>query len=1124
MKFKILTFNWHEPYICLLAKMGHEFIVAEPEIQPGNIRRWDVNMRPVPGNVKVVSTREAEVLLEKGSLDLAIAHNVKDLIWLGEFSLPKVMVFHNRLTTELQLSNQPIDRLNYLHTLQPLLQNVEKVFISESKRKDWGLEGNVILPGVDLDDYRGYTGETRSLLRVGNLLKERDLMMGFSAGQAVMNGSPCITLGLNPTLEGSRLSRGWEDLKEHYKRCRVYLNATVDEFEDGYNLAMLEAMATGMPVVSTANRTSPVVDGVNGFVSDDISHLKKHAEELLSDPEKARKMGEAARKTVLEKFPLEAFLNSWQSTIHNAALNYLKNNGVSMGEDEARLPFHKKTKKNILMDYVSYPPTTAFYMERALRKSHNVITCGAMITPEIKRLWNLEALKWEASPQDIFRAAGVPIADTLSRLPEKWRPDFYLWVETGLDTIPEGLETLSVPKACYLIDTHINKEKHLEIARRFDFVFLTQKAYVEEFKSKGHANVQWLPLACDPEIHGKTENEKLWDVGFVGSVTPSHARRKRLLDAVENNFDLNTDRKFMDEMAGVFCQSRIVFNNAIRDDLNMRVFEALCSGSMLVTDEAQGSGLTELFKDGEHLAVYHDDSLLDTIQYYLDRPEERERIAERGRREVLERHTYEHRAKFLVSSLEEYFEKNPEALETEDTAKPRSYYENIRYDVVPLVPKDAKCILEVGCAGGQTGKVLKELNGAFVAGLELNPEAARQARTVLDDVVVGNIETLKLPYQEKCFDCIVMADIIEHLAEPEAALNKLKKYLKPGGSLVASIPNVQFFGVLSQLAEGNWTYQKEGILDETHLRFFTYKEIEKLFKKAGFEITRVEETLDPQYKNFEGGSEGTLKIGRMTLSDLTPEEMRRFFVFQYKIAAKLQDVPKEDKRETGQKDLVGNLLREAKDQIQNGKLEAGVESYEKILAVQPQCEEALVGKANCQMRLKMFSEAEIDYSLAIKYYPESVDAWFGLGVLATHRGEFERALKFLSRALKCEPKHEKALCASAMASSQAGLEKEAMDHCVRVLEINLENGQALKLLLDLSYARNEFSQAEIVLKQLAERYPANFQFLFGLAGVQFKLNHFEEAQKNLEALLTKDPENEDAQQMMACLSDKIPVQ
>ncbi len=1119
MKFKILTFNWHEPYICLLAKMGHDFIVAEPEIQPGKIRRWDENMRPVPENVTVVSAGEAEGLLEKGSLDLAIAHNVKDLIWLREFSLPRVMVFHNRLTTEIQLANTPIDRFDYLHKLQPLLQNVEKVFISESKRKDWGLEGKVILPGVDLDDYCGYTGETRSLLRVGNLLKERDLMMGFSAGQGVANGSPCITLGLNPTLEGCRLSQGWEDLKEHYKRCRIYLNATVDEFEDGYNLAMLEAMATGMPVVSTANRTSPIVDGVNGFVSGDISYLKKRAEELLADPEKAREMGAAARNTVLEKFPVESFLNNWQSAIHNAALNYLKNSGVSMGEDQ--IPFHKKAKKNILMDYVSYPATTAFYLERALRRRHNVITCGAMITPEIKQQWNLEALKWEVSPQDIFRPGGASIADTLSRLPEKWRPDFYLWVETGLDTIPEGLETLSVPKACYLIDTHINKERHLEIARHFDFVFLTQKAYIEEFKSAGHANVQWLPLACDPEIHGKTDLAERWDVGFVGSVTPAHIRRKRLLDSIGNNFDLHIDRKFMDEMAEVFCQSRIVFNNAIRDDLNMRVFEALCSGTLLVTDEAPGSGLTELFKDGEHLAIYRDENILETIRYYLDHPEERERIAERGRQEVLERHTYVHRAKYLVSFLEEYFEKNPEALKAEDDAKPRSYYENIRYDVIPLVPKDARCILEVGCAGGHTGKALKELNGAFVAGLELNPDAARQARTVLDDVVVGNIETLKLPYQEKCFDCIIMADIIEHLAEPEAALHKLKKYLKPGGSLVASIPNVQFFGVLGQLAEGNWTYQKEGILDETHLRFFTYKEIEKLFRRAGFEITQIEETLDPQYKNFAGKSQETLKIGRMTLSDLTPEEMRRFFVFQYRIAAKLTtDLEKED---SDQNTFVENLLREAKNQIQNQKLETAVTSYEEILVAQPQCEEALVGKGNCQMRLKKFSEAEIDYSLAVKYNPESPDAWFGLGVLTTHRGDFEPALKAFSQALRYEPEHEKALCASAMVLGQTGREPAAMDYCARVLDLNLDNGQALKLLLDLSYAQNEFSKAETVLKRLIERYPANLQFLFGLAGVQFKLNRFEEAQKNLETLLAKDPENEDGQQMLARLSDKIPV-
>ena len=142
-----------------------------------------------------------------------------------------------------------------------------------------------------------------------------------------------------------------------------------------------------------------------------------------------------------------------------------------------------------------------------------------------------------------------------------------------------------------------------------------------------------------------------------------------------------------------------------------------------------------------------------------------------------------------------------------------------------------------------TGRELKRRNGAFVAGIELNANAANAAKDVLDDVVHGDIEKITLPYSDNSFDCILFADVLEHLINPLSALIKVRRLLKKGGTVVASIPNVQFHGVIHQLIEGNWTYEKEGILDETHLRFFTYKEIEKIFSQAGYSIQKVEEVL-----------------------------------------------------------------------------------------------------------------------------------------------------------------------------------------------------------------------------------------------------------------------------------------
>ena len=328
LKLKILTFNWHEPYLCLLAKLGYTLHVVEPEIAPGHIRHWDENMRSVPLNVKLVSLEQANEMLEEGAFDLAIAQNIKDLIWLRDYDIPKIIVFHNHLTTEIGLSkSNAVTAEQYREQIQFLLQGVHKVFISESKRKNWGMEGTVILPGIDTNDYGGYTGEQPCILRVGNLLQERDLMMGYTSSQQITEGIPCITLGLNPNLPDVRLSRGFDDLLNHYRQCRCYINTTVDDYEDGYNMAMLEGMSTVMPVITTLNRTSPIHNGVNGFISKDISFLRRCAKELLNNPVMAKELGEKARQTVIDKFNIQTYLDKWNEVISETILNYLKRGG-----------------------------------------------------------------------------------------------------------------------------------------------------------------------------------------------------------------------------------------------------------------------------------------------------------------------------------------------------------------------------------------------------------------------------------------------------------------------------------------------------------------------------------------------------------------------------------------------------------------------------------------------------------------------------------------------------------------------------------------------------------------------------------------------------------------------------
>jgi len=1114
MKLKVLSFNWHEPYLCLLSRTDHQFLIVEPEIAPGHFRRWDENMRPVPENVSIISKENARQMLELGELDLIIAHNIKDLIEVKDYSLPKIAVFHNCLSTEIALGKDKVNRQEYLNQINLLLRDVKNVFISERKRQDWGLDGELILPGIDISDYGGYRGERDTVLRVGNLMQERDLMMGYSDSQKIVGEHPVTTLGINPNIPNSRLSEGFQDLLENFRGCRVFINTTVDEYEDGYNLSMLEAMATGMPVVSSWNKSSPIEDGKNGYISRDFDYLNECIDFLLKNPEEARKLGKQAQKTVQEKFPLTRFVHSWQKVIQQSALEFLERTGVNLQNKD--IPFQEKVRKNVLMDFVSYPATTAHYLERAFRKNHNVITCGSQINEDIVKLWNLEALNWEVTPQDIYRGNETTLQEVMGCLPDEWKPDFYLWVETGLSDIPRDLGQHKLPKVCYLIDTHINFDRHLEVARSFDFVFLAQKAYVQPMIRAGIDNVMWLPLACDPEIHGKVELPKSCDVGFVGSISSKPDRRNHLLGRINKQFELDCQRKFMNEMAEHFSKSKIVFNNAINNDLNMRVFEALCSGSLLVTDPANGSGLKELFEDKEHLVVYDDDQLEETISHYLVNDVVREKIAAQGRNEVLARHTYEHRINEMIQILDNRIEGSNESESQDD--KSSSYYQNVRHDLIPLVPDDAKCILEVGCAAGMTGRELKKRSGAFVAGIEMNNKAACAAKNVLDDVVQGNIEDIELPYSKNSFDCILFADVLEHLIDPLSVLQKVRPLMKNKGTIVASIPNVQFHGVVHQLIEGNWTYEKEGILDETHLRFFTFKEIEKLFSQAGYSIARVDEVLDPQYEKFSDQNATSLNFGRTQIKDLTAEEIKRFFVFQFLVVAnplssnknEVEDMLQGEKRES----QIENLLLEASEVLESGEFEIALKLYGEILNLSPDNAGALVGMGDCYMKLQLPDNAESCYENACLKEPDNDKGWLGSGLLALYKGDNKKADICFNKCLENSAANDKAFCGLGMVRVNRGDVDGAYDYFCKALDTNPENLSACKSLMELSYKIEQFGEIEIYLNKFIDLHPADLNMRYGLAGIQYKNGKLEDSIKNLEYILALDSAHEPARELL----------
>jgi SAM-dependent methyltransferase len=159
------------------------------------------------------------------------------------------------------------------------------------------------------------------------------------------------------------------------------------------------------------------------------------------------------------------------------------------------------------------------------------------------------------------------------------------------------------------------------------------------------------------------------------------------------------------------------------------------------------------------------------------------------------------------------------------------YYSEERPEIVAHVPLNIKTILDIGCSQGTFLKSVKEHTGAETWGIEFIAEAAEQAKFQVEDVIPS------LP--DGYFDIITLNDVLEHLTEPSEILKIIKTKLSGKGIIIASIPSVRYFSNLFELiVKKDWEYKDDGILDSTHLRFYTKKSMKRIFEKADYVVIK----------------------------------------------------------------------------------------------------------------------------------------------------------------------------------------------------------------------------------------------------------------------------------------------
>lgn len=255
----------------------------------------------------------------------------------------------------------------------------------------------------------------------------------------------------------------------------------------------------------------------------------------------------------------------------------------------------------------------------------------------------LRALGHEADhvlPQDIHKVKGGY--------------DLYLKIDDGLQGQPWNPELH--PSAYYCIDSHLETDWRLQLVEdgRFDTVHVAQKDGLKlPWKAK---TVDWTPLGCDLQRHYQPATAKKYDGVFIGHFHSVFAEKR--IEAVDAFFKacpgpIFWGNRTFEEMAQKYAESKIIFNQSLNSDINMRVFEALCSGSALLTDRIPEMAELGLIENVHYFGFSGIDEIPGVVKMILANDDLREKVAAEGRREAIERHTYAHRVQRILEAVKE---------------------------------------------------------------------------------------------------------------------------------------------------------------------------------------------------------------------------------------------------------------------------------------------------------------------------------------------------------------------------------------------------------------------------------------------------------------------------------------
>jgi tetratricopeptide (TPR) repeat protein len=315
-----------------------------------------------------------------------------------------------------------------------------------------------------------------------------------------------------------------------------------------------------------------------------------------------------------------------------------------------------------------------------------------------------------------------------------------------------------------------------------------------------------------------------------------------------------------------------------------------------------------------------------------------------------------------------------------------------------------------------------------------------------------------------------------------------------------SIPNVRFCQVVAMLAEGRWKYEDAGILDRTHLRFFTAVEMIELVKEAGLEPVRLEPLTMIAPDRLPRNPDGSLTLGRVTIQDLTDSEYVDFLVIQYVVVAGKATSDRlaaaRHALELNQNEAAFQLAREAE----------GAEAFERRYIM-----------AKAAARQKKLGPAETLYREALAIRPGHTHAAAELGLVLIAAGQPAEARPFLERVIAGDAENDRAVAGLGLIHLAEGRLAEAFEQFQAALALNFEDETVLEHLLDSGYALGRLSEAEPPLRRFTDFYPGNARMVCRYAELLWRLGKPQQARDRLAGLMLLTQDYAPARELLAAI-------